>query len=80
MREVIPNEMFNKKKTPKMVALLNKLGVKANETDNGFEYDFDAFVQYAKITPKGLMPVWLTNYGDSNLLWLLDDKYKEIYK
>lgn len=79
MKEIIPNEQFQKNTTPSLVKLLNELGIKAVANENGFEYDFDSLVDYAKKTPKGLMPVWFTNFNNINLKWLLGSKYEELY-
>lgn len=80
MRKLIPNEIFHQNNTKSFVELLNAEGIKANVLEDGFEYDFESFVQYAKSTPKGRMPIWFTEWDNANLRWLLGDKYKEIYK
>lgn len=80
MKELIPNEWFHLHSTSRFVDMLNNLGVKAVVTDKGFKFDYEAFVEYAKSTPTGLMPTWLTNMDNANLKWLLGDKYSEIYK
>lgn len=80
MKKLIPNEMFLKNSMKDFVALLNDKGVKAVALEDGFEYDYDAFVEYAKNTSRAWMPMWFTQMHDANLKWLLGfDKYKEIY-
>lgn len=68
MKELETNNLFP---TSKFVDFLNSLGVKSEVTKKGFKYDFNGFKEYVKKTPKGIMPIWLTQYGEANLKWLL---------
>lgn len=79
MKELIPNENFQKNTTPLFVKILNEhCGVKANVTEKGFEYDYESFVNYAKNTSYAKMPMILLNFDSANLKWLLGDKLNEV--
>lgn len=62
-------------RTEEFVNFLNTLGIEAKLSDSekcGFYYNFEQFKEYAAKTKKAYMPIWLLEYGEANLKWLLN--------